>query len=741
MQTNESEVERQVMFRIETWICTTLFAVGIIFGMTYLNLSGYTLTGQSVSTADPIPDVREKIQDQDLANNSDIYERLNQNNAPEGGSDLVGDENSFSGNTQRQLSVDELAQEQALRQADLYLVAGNYALAMENYYDFDKFSTVKGSAILLREAYCCEMQRKFDQAESKYYRALTGATGENHRLISVAGLARCLVQKGNRLDAIGLLAEQNLRIDHYDGIPAEVRSQVVFQFAKTLEQNAIGDQSDLTLSTTMAFEDILPDPQLYLEAIDDPGKATQSEDSTAELRIDVLQRPSSSMNVISVSISAKLEPLAILLGHIAANADHSLVLSQQAQFAIQNRSRTVELQSVPLSSLLDQLLVPLDLVWYQSDSELHIIDQSEVDASVAPRQFSFDSAHRAYRRFELTFDDSRRRQASMLSRASMSMIQKRLDAAANQFQELSQTQPSGEVLAKLFFNQAKLYLLLDRMELANRSLYLAVDQSQSPNIQASGYCLLGENLLAKGELETSIKIGRRGLAMAINDQQKRMASLNLARAYLLNDDPYMANKVLFDNRDHYADGKSRSIASILGAYARFIGVRDENRMRTARNRLLTAVTMVPEDHYQTFADAYVAGLAYERLGFREQSVEKLLLSLSMPRVGSWRRRILFEMGILQNRLDRKNESAVSFETVIQAKDDSWNRLAMENLAKIYLDLDQPQKSIDVCKQLWALPLVEARKKSVLLILGDAFERKGEHYTAALCFAGMVPDLF
>ena len=131
-----------------------------------------------------------------------------------------------------------------------------------------------------------------------------------------------------------------------------------------------------------------------------------------------------------------------------------------------------------------------------------------------------------------------------------------------------------------------------------------------------------------------------------------MASLNLARAYLLDDKPFMANKQLFDNREFYTDSESKSVASILGAYARFIGVRDENGIRIARNRLLSAVTMVPEKNYQSFADAYMAGLAYERLGFRENAVDKLLLALTLPGVGTWNRQILFEMGVLQSRFCR-----------------------------------------------------------------------------------------
>jgi len=722
------------MFRVETWICTTLFSIGIIFGITYLNLSGYTLTGMSVGNGNASASV------EDDANLETVKTDLTDNAfdppaVSEFSNAKLDDE--FS---KPRVSVADAVQDEALERADNYLAAGSYALALENYGYFGRHAN-GGSSILLREAFCCEMQERFDFAEDKYYRALTSAASDSHRLLGVAGLARCLVRKGNLADALDMLAEQNLKIDQYVGVSDEIRSQVVYQYAKILEIYAVHEQDDLTKPMTVAFENVLPKPESIIGAIDDPGKVVPSIASTTELRLEILQRPSNSLNVITASISAKLEPVSLLIGHIAAEADQSLLMSQRASSAIENRAKTIELQSVQLSSVLDQLLLPLELVWFQVDSELHIAEKSEVDINVAPRQYYFDAAHRGYRRMELTFDDTYRRHASMLSRANMSFIQNRLDAALNQFQELAQTEPTGDVLAKLFFNQAKLNILLDRIEQANRLLYLAVDQSQDPDLQSCGYCLLGENLLSGGDLESSIKTSGRGLAIAVTQSQKLMASLNLARAYLLRDEPYMANKLLFDNREHYIDSESKSIASILGAYARFIGVRDDNGKRIARNRLLSAVTMVPEDNYQSFVDAYVAGLALERLGFREDSVKKLMLALTLPGVGVWKRKILFEMGVQQHRLERFSEATASFESVIQNEDDSWNRLAMENLAKIYLVSNQPEKSIETCKRLWDLPLEDARKKSVLEILGNAFEKKGEHYTAALCFAGMVPEQF
>ncbi|MFT5301333.1 MAG: tetratricopeptide (TPR) repeat protein, partial [Mariniblastus sp.] len=445
-----------MMFRIETWICTTLFAAGIIAGMTYLNLSGYTSTGAAIDSTETANldsgSVPGAGSEEKLAPSEAIYQQLAQQ---------TGDSTGVA-------NIDS----QIFSKGDMYLVAGNYALALENYYDYEQIVVKSGSSILLRQAFCCEMQKRYRRAEEKYYLALTQENSTaSHQLMGHAGLARCLAKEGKRSEAIDMLAEQILKLDQLEGVPEEIRSQIVYQFAKVLESYAMGDQTDLTLPNTVVFEDTQPQTEFFLDAIDQPEVSITAA-VPADFQFKILQRPSNSLNVISVSISATWEPIEMLLGQIASQADQTLVMSSKAQAAIANRARTVQLQSSPLSSLLDQILIPFDLVWYQVDSELHIIAHDEVPPEVAPRQFWIDASLRAYRRFELAFDSGHRRQASMLSRGNLSFIQNNLDAAANHYQELAQTQPHAEILAKLFFNQAKLSMLLDRTEDANQSLYL-----------------------------------------------------------------------------------------------------------------------------------------------------------------------------------------------------------------------------------------------------------------------------
>ncbi len=697
------------MMRVEIWIFTTLFALGVIGGMTYLNVTGVSIRNDKANH-----DFRATlVEDQD--SNSIVDDSNLKNADPEYNNAL-------------------------LQTGDRYLVAGNYALALDRYFEFEKAIPRAGTATVLRQALCYELQQRYSRAEKEYHRVMTTAPNVHHQLLGIAGLCRCLMRMGKLRESLSVLADQTLKIDEYRGVPDEILAPLVYQFAEVLLINAAGVETNLLGPNDPAFEDALPKPELLLRVIDETKQEVRrSIESPTEISVKILQKPSNSANVITASVVADIEPVLMLVSRLTTESDLELLISERAAAAIQNRSKSVKLQSVQLSTLLDSLLGPFGLVWYQIDSELHVVMQDELDPAIAPKQFWFDSAQRALRRFEVRFPDDFRRNLALLSRANLSLIQNQLDSSANLYQELVQAQPGDEVLAKLFFNRAKLQLLLGKNVEANRLFYLAIDQTLEPRIESSSYCLLSSNLLSAGDLEMAIRTSRRGLATATCPEQKQTASLNLARAYLLNDDPFSANNVLFENRDSFNEESAKHLASLFGAYARFIGVKNKTGMLNARNRLFSAIAMTPDSDYASFADCYFAAHAFQELGFTENANDKYVLALSRPDVGTWQRRILYELALAKKGTGQTEEALSMFQTLVDRNDDSWNRLALHRIAEIFAESNQTAACIETCKKLWQSDLTDEEKKAALQVLGIAYQQQGEHYSAALCFAGILPD--
>ncbi len=659
-----------------------------------------------------------------------------------------------------------------LQHGDHYLIAGNYPLALGNYQKFEKEFGSGGSSILLRKAICYELSNDYYSASHAYHDAIfQSGKNENHKLLATVGCSRVLAFQGRMVEAIDLISSEMLKIDFYPDLPEEMKSRVAFQWAKILETIALNDVSyfssdnssdkiaedreefaqfssvggfllasfDLLRPLSVAVDTPIPDPESFLASVDDPvSQQPRVLSGTDSFSLSLLQRPTNLATTITASISTNVQPILNVLGEVAARSKLEMKFSIQAKEALRGRSRAIVLDSVSIGVLLDEILVPHQLVWYQKDSMITVV--SEVEAGPADTcQFRYDAANRAFQRFEIEYSESNYRRSSLLSRAGLAIIEQDYDVAANLFQELHQTNPSGEINAKLFFNLAKLNLLLDRPEEAIPMFYSAIDQTRDADIQSSSYCLLSEMEISKGDLKEAIRSSHRGLATAITTHQKTKSTLNLARAYLLNKDPFTCNDSIFRNKKWIPkQTPESSIAAILGSYARSIGLKNKSELARERARLLEAVSTVGSEQCNSFVDCYIAGLSYANLGFRDRAREMYIGALAKPDIGIWQRRIIFELAMLQKDSELYNASINTLNS-LTTEDDQWKIRALAQLAKIYIDLDKTDLSYEMCKSLWKMNLNEQQKEATLQMMGGVYQKQGKHFAAALCFAGLLPD--
>lgn len=711
---------------------STLFAFGVIAGMVWLNLTGSDAAQQS---------------------NDGLVVADNQSR------------DAFSTSLTDEPSVEDTEfGHSSLQSGDRYLIAGNHELALSHYHEAAATLSPDESSVLLREAFCCELMGRYQQAGKKYYRSITSSSNHNHLLLATGGYARCLSSDDKRAEALELVADKMLRLGEYENVPIESRSWLSFLYARlntevavqqTVDnhpQSNIPANQDLTLPHEVVFDHSLIAPELFLDVVDQPcEKAVADENHPNEVSISVLQRPADSADLISLSISAQLQPVVSLAAQISQNAKLNLSISPSAAEAIKHRSRTIHLEGSSLSLILDGLLLPFDLIWFQTGADIQVMTLQEVQESTgneaALQAFRFDVADRALRSFELEFQSSEKRYAALLARGNLNLIRKQYDAAANRYQELELTLPKDETLANLFFNQAKLQLLLNNQAEARRLLYLSIDQTANADLESSSYCLLSSSLLETPDMDSAITAARRAIATAVDSRPIRWATLNLARAYLLANNPFAANDALFRSRDAFTNGvkenpsakRQKEVAALLGAYARFRGVSDERRMQAERNRLLTSIAMLDDSAFESFSDCYVAARAYRELGFEDRAMNMMFRSLARPDVGQWQRQLMFELGQIQQSSGQSEEAIKTFEQLTN-NIDRWRTLALERLIKLYAENGKIDLCIATSKLLWKADLSEDQKRTTLQILGYAYQKRGEHHSAALCFAGILPDV-
>ena len=98
-----------------------------------------------------------------------------------------------------------------------------------------------------------------------------------------------------------------------------------------------------------------------------------------------------------------------------------------------------------------------------------------------------------------------------------------------------------------------------------------MDQTLDHQLQSASYGWIGRTELEKGNLQQAIYASSRGVSLAINPSIRQDNVMTLAKSYLLENDPFSANKVLFDHAPSIVDENAQRLAAVLSAYSRFLG--------------------------------------------------------------------------------------------------------------------------------------------------------------------------
>jgi tetratricopeptide (TPR) repeat protein len=748
-----------LMFRAEYWIFSTLFALGVIGGLSYLLI---------FPSDHRLPDKDQLAQNASLqaANDSKNSPQLPDTNSPiDNLLSEIDANNAFANGGLVNEELMDQATIALLENGDNLLTAGNFAAASNRFTKVQSIYGTFTSAISIRLAICAEFRGKYLTAEAHYQRAIKLKAPASHKWLAISGVTRVKILSGNYSEALRLLSDLFLESLGNHEIPKEVEAQISYQLATVAQRLALVDY-DFDLSSPQGIGFFTADPELgaMLAVLNEgtPEEAKQSpntqigvpegENSSgapneselvddpkiSKQVVEILQRPNDNIDLMVINLNAPINTtLAILTRQIAAAAELDLFASPRAQAVIANRTKSLFAEGVPANLILDHLLLPLNLCWQQDGKRIQIVSQDEKSPSDL-KDFWRAVAERTFRRFTVAFPGDSRANSALLSRGNLKYIQDDLDGSFIHYQELLKQNPKDELLARLFFNLGKLHVRFGRNEDAIKQFYHVVDQTYDRQLQSSGYWLVAQLSLETGNLQDSIRAAGRALTTAQNDLQKRLAALTMARSYLISNQPFSANQVLFDNRNAFSDSDLKPTAAVIGSYARYVGVTDESSLKAERERLLEAVMMAKDEQYSNFIDLYVAARAFQALGFQNQAIEKLNLAADSTTIEFWKRRFLFEMAVQLSIAKKNNDATAIFKYLIAGGEDEWITKSLLQLAQIYETEKKASECIEICQRLWSNNLSDEEKQATLNMLGKSYRLLGEHHSAALCFAGMIP---
>ncbi len=640
-----------------------------------------------------------------------------------------------------------------IQQGDRLLLGGNAIGAYKQYQRIPaELAKSMNASIKLRMALAAEDAGFLEQAEQHYSDTLAAATrGTSEQIWALIGTGRIWDAQHRPAEATRLLSELYLMTSS-ESYPAEMRKVISQQLSDALQKRTLtsavdsessaqtapnNTEQDSTLSLTHGLQYFWCPTQLH-PMLQESSWTRKDDNAQAKDLLEVVQRPIDDVSLILANVQSWSYPLSQLLGDLERAASIKIELSATARSMLAGRSARVDATAMPVALLLDQSLCSHSLVWEQRGGIVKISHTDEWNTQQNKR-FALQRAQRIQRQLQIYFPDGIQRIAALMHDANNSFVLGELGAAAEKYEAARGLEPVGELNAKLLFNAATLALHQRDFDSALNAYYLALDQTLSPELQAMAYSWIGEIEIRLGRPQRGVAASSRGLRLATRPEEKNRSLMALAKAYLLLSDAYSANQTLFTHASGLTDPASRRLATVLTTHSRFQVTKPTNGLQNEGERLVLSLAALQADDAKDFVEHLMVSRAFAAVGFRSKAIEHLTRAASEVPSGYWQTRIPIELAEILNEAGDYQKALETLRSMEQVDDPSLRirSLLLEN--KIVARTGDTSQVIENCKALLKLDLDEADQKQVMRMLGNAYQNSGQHYSAALCFAGLLPE--
>ncbi|WP_182868223.1 hypothetical protein [Stieleria mannarensis] len=624
-----------------------------------------------------------------------------------------------------------------LELGDRLLAGGNSIGAVKHYNKLWQQANVPVDvAVLIRLGLASELAGLHEQAEKHYHSAIRVAEkGSVQQLASLLGLARLWESQGQLGEAISLLSELFLVYSH-DGYPKIIRQTIVHQLADCLQRRLLANEVVVEALQKEPMEyhwvPVAVDSMLALADWESPEGVPVNPGSGLKL----LQNYEGDVSLVLVQAHLKGVSVLKLISELQRLSGLQITVTEKAKLSLVGRLANVNAPVMAVSLLLDQALESMELSWSQSEGALTIMTRGELTARDLA---SYDLARtqRMLQRVQLDYLEGVERVAAIMNDGNNVRLSGGWDLAADKYRAAREAGPAHELNADLYFNEASLSLVQGDSLNALHASYMALDQTLSPTLQSEIYAMIADLELEFGQLSKSITAASRGMRRADDPAVLARTAMTLARAYLLTDDPYSANSVLFDVSGDLAGGALQRLASVFSSFARFQHVGPKHGLQDEGQRVVLALAALQPEDMVSFADSLIVSKAYAAVGLRSKAIDNLNAALDTAPAGYWNERIrlqLAEMHYKSLDLDQANATIESFATV--SADLLPEVLYLH--ASIQLDMGNLEQSESICRRILAMQVDQTIQSDALEKLGETLQKSGDHYAAALCFAGLLP---
>lgn len=616
-----------------------------------------------------------------------------------------------------------------------FLIEGDAVHALR---EFDRVVSQKDRAqddvLHYRCGICAEALGNRDRALSEYATALGAAHDESLITLCRLGQARIWRKLGHTDMSLQLLAAAWLTNGHSQ------RASVLRPFTAYLLADSLAAAGVAAEKSDLAADDGLKYPTWEFELFDPALLYYIRSDATPETGNEpgVHMVAASADNSTDGAIQANLPRIGVInvVEALCRAAGFQAEWSAAARVAVSSRSAEVCLANGNLAMCLDMLTTPLDVAWTQEEQKIRLWTEDEVAAptlanlrrSAARR--AMEHAAQQHAEFPLSAQ-------ALIVLGNLAQREGRFDVAERMYQSMLEQQPLSPVRSDAWFNLGKLYLGSNRLDAALDAFWHVIDCGAPPATSGTAYLYVGRLLLDMEQPRRAIAPLIRAAQLAVDTNLRTKSVFSLAAAYLLYDSPAAANEAMMDFR---SDVESQSLqAAFLSALARYRAAEDPARRLYEAEALLSAADAVKASDFFGRYGWYLRGSAYQELLLPEIAAGIYREALDSPTPPPYRDAVAF--GLATSLLDTGDVAGgrARLVEVMQHAQSSWRWRAGFRLCRLLIEAKETQAAASTARMLVEECTSRDDKTQALQMLGAAYQQLGDHASAALCFAGSLPD--
>ncbi len=588
----------------------------------------------------------------------------------------------------------------------------------------EKVGAAGRDALDYRVAVCLEALGRTDEATTAY-EAVAGRAGDTPAgVASVAGLARLRLRLGKVALARKQLADLLLRAARppLSGYPA------------------LGDAAHL-LAVAMAREagtELVPAPGNFAaahpvaEVAVAPAVAAVKWDAPAQAPPPVgvptvVIKEGPGPEAWAVTAGARQTAALDFLNDLAQKAGLEAGWSPEARKEVTGQSLTVAAEHSPFAELLRSAAASLDLVYEVKDGKLSF---STSPPGSAARQVA---AKRALLEVATAYPEHPLSLVVAVEAANLEMAAGRVKEAAGAYDRLIRERPRA-ALTEAYYNLGLARARMYERGLARDAFFRVADRDPSGRLAPLAFLHIGR-LYAE---DANPALAARALRRVQNGEsgilERTSAALLLAAAELLDDNPRAAHAAIAAVQNRAGEEPFNRPAALLDALARHRAITDPERRQHAAGDLLEALLAYREEQLLGAVGLMLAGQAYRDLDLGDEMAA--MYERAQPRVSSTLA-MAMKADVAEHLMASGKKGAVPLLRTVAASTGPWAVRAQLRLAELALRDKRPDECLKLCQKVLSSADAAAAGDATRL-MGQAYTQKGDHASAARCFAGKPP---